>query len=252
MSDPQTSELPFDAVDQFRTDSVQLIELVTDHGTAPTVPACPGWDLGDLLWHVGHVWNRWGRVVAEGITTADQVPGLDGHERPSNDLLVDWVTAAHTSAVSALVDAPEAQEVWTWTGSNQPVAWVGRRLVHETAVHRWDASQAVRVPYEMSALVAADGIDEFLSWFAARRPNADAAPVAGTVHLHCTDTDGEWLITRLDADGIEFRREHAKGDVAVRGRADDLLLWLWRRADSGVEILGDASVAERFRAFPTL
>jgi len=73
-----------------------------------------------------------------------------------------------------------------------------------------------------------------------------------SVHLHCTDTDGEWLITRLDADGIEFRREHAKGDVAVRGRADDLLLWLWRRADSGVEILGDASVAERFRAFPTL
>jgi hypothetical protein len=29
-------------------------------------------------------------------------------------------------------------------------------------------------------------------------------------------------------------------------------MWLWRRDASGVEILGDLDVAERFRAFPAL
>ena len=108
--------------------------------------------------------------------------------------------------------------------------------------------------------VAADGIDEFLAWFAGRGPAAGAQPVAGSVHLHCTDADrlpsgagGEWMVTSLDAEhGAAFTREHAKGDAAVRGRSDQLLLWLWRRSDRGVEILGDAEVAERFRSFTDL
>jgi uncharacterized protein (TIGR03083 family) len=133
-------------------------------------------------------------------------------------------------------------------------------MTQETAVHRWDASHAVGIPYEIPVAVAADGIDEFLTWFAGRRVTDNAAPVGGSVHLHCTDTasdtrsavNGEWLVSRLDASGIEFSREHAKGDAAVRGRANDLLLWLWRRADSGVEIIGDTAVAERFRAYPAL
>ena len=135
-------------------------------------------------------------------------------------------------------------------------------MTQETAVHRWDAANAVGIPYEIPVAVAADGIDEFLMWFAARRIADGAAPVGGSVHLHCTDTDtgsdarppvnGEWLVSRLDESGIEFSREHAKGAAAVRGRANDLLLWLWRRDASGIEILGDTAVAERFRAFPKL
>ena len=139
-------------------------------------------------------------------------------------------------------------------------------MTQETAVHRWDAANAVGVPYEIPVAVAADGIDEFLMWFAARRPNSNALPVAGSVHLHCTDTDadvaegaddrsaanGEWMVTQLDESGIRFTREHAKGDAAVRGRANDLLLWLWRRDAGPVELLGDTAVAERFRAFPDL
>jgi uncharacterized protein (TIGR03083 family) len=133
-------------------------------------------------------------------------------------------------------------------------------MTQETAVHRWDAANAVGIPYEIPVAVAADGIDEFLTWFAARRVADGAVAVGGSVHLHCTDTgadtqpsvNGEWLVSRLDESGIEFSREHAKGDAAVRGRAHDLLMWLWRRDASGVEILGDVDVAQRFRAFPSL
>ncbi len=261
-----SSKLPYDPHSHLRTDAVRFLEIVADHGFEQPVPSCPGWTLGDLAWHLGGVWNRWGRIVAEGITTLEGVQSIEQPIRPSDDLLLDWVTSAHTAMFSALARASDDTGVWTWTGSNQPEIWVERRMTQETAVHRWDASDAVGVPYEIPVAVAADGIDEFLMWFAARRMNEGALPVGGTVHLHCTDTDtgvaegsdrrsavnGEWIVHRLDESGIEFDREHTKGDVAVRGRANDLLLWLWRRDGGDVEILGDASVAERFRAFPSL
>ena len=37
----------------------------------------------------------------------------------------------------------------------------------------------------------------------------------GSLHLHCTDTNGEWLMS-LD-DGFELVRAHAKGAAALRG-----------------------------------
>jgi uncharacterized protein (TIGR03083 family) len=264
---PQPDPLPFDPIAHLRTDAVRFQEIVADHGVHHEVRACPGWTLGDLAWHLGTVWDRWGRIVADGITDVDGVTALDRPERPADDQsMLEWVTAAHTAMFSALAGAPADQQVWTWTGANRPVSWVARRMTHETTVHRWDAADAVGVPYEVPAAVAADGIDEFLMWFAARRVNPDAEAVAGTVHLHCTDLDdgvvegaddrsaaiGEWMVTRLDESGIAFTREHAKGDAAVRGRANDLLLWLWRRDAGPVEILGDATVAARFRAFPAL
>ena len=41
-------------------------------------------------------------------------------------------------------------------------------------------------------------------------------------------------------------REHAKGDAALRGRAEDLLLTLWRRPvpAGAVDVVGDPAAAE--------
>ena len=162
-----------------------------------------------------------------------------GHRRPHRHLHRARSTAARE------------REVWTWTGANRDIEWVRRRMAQETAVHRWDAAHAVGQPDDLDALVASDGIDEFLTYFAnADGANSDvgaAASLGGTVHLHCTDTQGEWFVSKLDADGIDFTREHTKGDVAIRGRASDLLLWLWRRDARPVDIVGDAALAARFQ-----
>ncbi|TFH17726.1 MAG: maleylpyruvate isomerase family mycothiol-dependent enzyme [Acidimicrobiales bacterium] len=268
MSDAVTPSgpLPYDAISHLRTDAVRFLEVITDHGFDHAVPSCPGWKLGDLAWHLGGVWNFWGRVVAEEVTSVDVLRTWEETPRPSDTFLVDWVMAAHTSLFSALAGAQPHQEVWTWTGANRDARWVERRMTQETAVHRWDASNSVEVPYDIPVAVAADGIDEYLTWFAGRGATPDSTPVAGTVHLHCTDTEshvaegaddrsavgGEWFVTNLGADGASFTREHAKGDVAIRGRANDLLLWLWKRGAGPVEILGDAAVADRFRNYTDL
>ena len=250
-----------------RTDAVRFLEIVTDHGFEHPVPSCPGWNLGDLAWHLGGVWNFWGRIVSEQVTTLDGVRAIGQPNRPSDELLLDWVTAAHTALYSALARASDDTEVWTWTGSNQPEIWVERRMTQETAVHRWDAANAVGLPYEIPTAVAADGIDEFLMWFAARRRErargSDRRHRASALHRHrgrrgrrqrrsITRSVANGSCSDLDESGIEFTREHAKGDAAVRGTANDLLLWLWRREAGPVEILGDTAVAERFRTFPDL
>ena len=67
------------------------------------------------------------------------------------------------------------------------------------------------------------------------------------MHVHCTDVEGEWLAVPADGVNMTVTREHAKGSVALRGRASDLYLVLWRRLPVDlVEVIGDASVAERF------
>jgi hypothetical protein len=87
-------------------------------------------------------------------------------------------------------------------------------------------------------------LNHFLRWVA-----PGAAPLGGSVHLHCTDVDGEWLLT-ADADGTDVvTREHAKGDAAMRGPAHDLLLVLWRRQSlDTIDVIGDRAVAERLVA----
>jgi predicted lipid carrier protein YhbT len=76
---------------------------------------------------------------------------------------------------------------------------------------------------------------------------AAAAGAGETIHLHCTDREGEWLVRR-DAEGLTVTREHAKGDVAARGTASDLLLVLQSRLPvSAVECFGDDTILERWQ-----
>ena len=99
--------------------------------------------------------------------------------------------------------------------------------------------------------IAVDGIDEFLDVFVEARAERMTGPVE-TVHVHVTDGEGEWLLS-VGQGSSSLARTHAKGDVAVRGPASDLLLALWSRPRSDqVEVIGDASVLDRLLAAATI
>ena len=110
---------------------------------------------------------------------------------------------------------------------------------------RIDAGDAVE------PALAVAGIDDLL---ASRAPSIGVEEVDGlhgTVHLHATDPGvggGEWLV-ELGPGGLHHRKEHAKGDVAVRAPAADLYRWLWGRRDlgEGFEVFGDEGLARRLR-----
>jgi hypothetical protein len=54
-------------------------------------------------------------------------------------------------------------------------------------------------------------------------------------------------LVRFAPDGPLFTREHARGDVALRGSASDLLLFLWQRIPAErLEVFGDATLIPRY------
>ena len=210
--------------------------------TAP-VAACPGWDLSQLGGHVAFV-HRWAN---EAVSTGQSPPRDRIPEAPTDPTaLVGWVRDGGEALFDTLTRvAPDAP---TWHPFPAPlVAGVWRRRqLHELVVHRWDAQFAVGTPDPIDATVASDGIDEYFSMMLPRRVVRDGGELPkSSLHVHCTDTAGEWLVSAPDGKQLELRREHAKGDAALRGPAEALLLMLWGRRHRSftIDIVGDQAVA---------
>jgi uncharacterized protein (TIGR03083 family) len=218
---------------------------------AMRIEACPEWVPDDLLWHLTEVHWFWRRIVELRTQDWKQVGEL---ERPAPEALRGMYDEGLEALLTALRTTDPGTPAWTWSKQND-VAWIIRRLAQETAVHRWDADHAAQGrgrPPVIEQHLASDGIDEFLEHFVNSPWRGDAPPISGTVHLHCTDVPGEWLVTPT-ADGLATTREHAKGDAAMRGTASSLLLVLWRRAPiDAIEVIGDRSVAEELVAYTKL
>lgn len=213
------------------------------------VASCPEWDLDDLLWHLTEVHWFWRQIVE---TKAADPRGVGDLPRPDSSELPALYERELGALLAALRSADPATPVWTWA-KRKDIGFVIRRMAQETAVHRWDADLAAKGRGKRPVIepqLASDGIDEFLDEFV-NDPREDAK-VDGTVHVHCTDVAGEWLVTPT-AEGLVTTREHAKGDAAIRGCASDLLLVLWRRTPlTAVEVIGDQSVAEQLVAYANL
>jgi uncharacterized protein (TIGR03083 family) len=236
--------LPAEHVQHLRTHAAALLDAARAEPGAP-VPSCPDWDRTQLLGHVGvvHSWVRAQLAAGPG----ERKGFRDAERPPEGEALYDWFEAGAQTLADGL-GGLDPTETWpTWAGP-RPAAWFPRRMAQETAVHRWDAD-----PVPLDPDLAVDGIDELFELFADRLPAerfADVAP--GTIHLHATDEalaePGEWLVT-FGPDGIAAEKGHAKGDVALRARASDLLLWTWNRVptDHRFDVLGDDALARRWR-----
>jgi uncharacterized protein (TIGR03083 family) len=228
-------------------------------GLEPAVPGCPDWSVGGLMGHMLLVYANWNANVrhwhdGKGLEREDldaAYPGYTtwvdaGFPRDQTPApILEWLDQVYRELHEALSAAGVTEQVWTWFPPDQTAGFVQRRMALETAVHRWDAQQAHGEPEPIEAELARDGIDEMLDihlpmhheWI---KPRAGAGE---RYHFHRTDGSGEWLVV-FDPDGVRVSKEHAKGDIAIRGSASDLLLWLWGRIPAeGLEVLGDASLA---------
>ncbi len=208
------------------------------------VPSCPDWAVADLVWHTGEVHRFWTTVAERRVADPNEVEEIT---RPADDEVIAWYRAGLDHLLAVLAGLDPQTSVWTWAPQKN-VGFIVRRMAHETAVHRWDGEAAAGAPEPIEAQLASDGIDEFLEFFSMWRKD-DAAPLGGSVHLHCTDVAGEWILREGAADALEVERRHEKGDAALRGPASDLLLALWRRVPlDRLDVVGDRDVAQRLIA----
>jgi uncharacterized protein (TIGR03083 family) len=228
----------------------RALSTAARHDFKAPVPACPGWDVDDLLAHIGMIHHRNANIIRTGRTAPPSKDDGSIPEPPSSNLLA-WYEAGLADLLEAGRAADPTVALWSFTGL-VPLEWWLRRMAHETTVHRVDAEQATGVAGPIDPAFAADGIDELLAVLLVARRAQERTGDGETVHVHTTDTEGEWHLTLTDA-GMVVVRGHLKGDLAVRGPAADLLLWLWgRRPAEGLEVFGDAPLADRFRELTAL
>jgi uncharacterized protein (TIGR03083 family) len=229
-----------------------LASLVHGADLTRPVPTCPDWTLRQLATHVGRA-HRW---AAEIVSTRSaefipfrQVP--DGRIPDDPALHASWLRAGAGQLVAAVQEA-DGEPVWTFTGLRPADFWA-RRMAHETAVHRADAEITAGREPSIEPDIAADGIDEWLGHMSGLPgsdpdPRASALPDGAVLHVHATDEGldgaGEWLVRR-EGSTVAVQPGHGKGDVALRGPADRLLLVLVRRVpqdDAQVQVLGDPAL----------
>ena len=234
-------------------DTGRYLELLRNDGDAlasaaqrdlnARVPSCPEWDVGELVRHTGEVFRHKRAIVRRGGTAPPE--DIEREEGPAGAAVLDWYRDSLDRLIETLAAADPDEPAWSWAGDHRVAFWM-RRMAQETAVHRWDAENAVGDPSSIDSELAADGIDEFLGAFIP----GDEIPYegkTGTVHLHCTDVPGEWTVTLEEGSVPSYETGHSKADAAVRGSSEDLLLLVWRRIEpERVEVLGDVQLVTDF------
>ena len=241
-------------VSSIGSDSARVADLCRSTALDAPVPVCDGWDLGAAVRHLGWV-QRWATecVRLGAMAERDSVSAPDGSVDAAD--LADWFSEGADALADVLRSSDPGAPAFLPFRVPQTVASWQRRLAHETSVHRVDAESAVDQVNPIDAVLASDGVDEYLSAALVRILGSGRASVpTGSLHIHCTDVAGEWLVVP-DGDGFALTREHAKGDAAIRSAAADVLLALWGRrgvaaalGGADLDVVGDTSVAEAWLA----
>jgi uncharacterized protein (TIGR03083 family) len=222
-----------------------LLDIARTGLDAP-VPTCAGWHVADGVGHLGGVYRSVSEIIER---RAQDIPAVEIPRPPEGRAVLDYFATGLDRLVTALAGIDAGDAVYTWSDQRNG-AFYHRRMAHETALHRWDVASAHGSPAPFATDLAADGVDELYAVvlpFGVKRWGR-ALP-AGSLHLHRTDGPGEWLVAGDGEGGLALRREHAKGDVAVRGPASELVVFAWNRGRGpGIEVFGDDALADQWAA----
>jgi uncharacterized protein (TIGR03083 family) len=214
-------------------------------GIDAAVPSCPDWKIADLLGHVGRL-HRWIAGIVESGGGDPPEQHWSAAEPPAAEAMIDWFDAGVDIVADSMLRVEPSSAAWSWTDDPTAGFWA-RRQANETAVHRWDAQTATGATEPIDHTLAIDGIEEFFALIPFWRKESTLHRAGESIHLHCTDGEGEWLV-RLAEGGVIVTREHAKGDVAMRAPASDLMLFLYGRVDrSRGEVFGDEALLDRWQ-----
>lgn len=261
-------------LDELRRQGELLAVRANQAGLVAAIPSCPSWQVKDLLRHTGYV-HRWAarhitecpREVIDGPSETEILRG--GATDPD---LLDWFRAGHAALVETLTTADPAVDCATFMAAPSPLAFWARRQAHETAIHRADAERAAATTPDYAPEFAADGIDELITGFGARRKyqpqpqsQSQAAPASGEglLRVVTTDTGDAWSIelrqghlqprretkaetgAEAGADAANGARRQDGAGCTVIGPASGLYLYLWNRigaTEADIATTGDPAL----------
>jgi uncharacterized protein (TIGR03083 family) len=216
------------------------------------VPPCSGWDMRELVRHLGliHLWAA-GNVAspkddwleADELTDlADLWPDLAA-SWPDDADLISWYRKTLSNLVRVLESAPADLECFTFLPAPSPLTMWARRQASEIAIHRFDAEISRGIASHYDPRFAAEMLDELLSGFAPR-PREIEVDVERVLHVHAQDVDEHWYMT-IGPQGIKTSRDASDAHLTVTGTASELYLLHWNRTpDSSVNLAGDTDLMD--------
>lgn len=231
-----------------------LTSMVAGADPMTPVPSCPGWNLGQLLHHVGGV-HRWTETIvgtrARMPVSDDIVNDLSGY-RKDMDEVGRWLDDGALRLTETLREAGPDIEVWT-PGPGDTATFWARHALHETVMHGSDAAEALDTEFDMSRDVAVDGFETWLGCasvpeaYETRPGQPELLGPGRSLAFQTTDGSGHWLVD-LTGPAATWRHGTGPAAVAVRGSIADLLLFVYRRPPRGaVDITGDRALLELWR-----
>ncbi|KOV79419.1 maleylpyruvate isomerase family mycothiol-dependent enzyme [Nocardia sp. NRRL S-836] len=231
-----------------------LVSAVDGADLSVPVPSCPDWTLNQLLRHVGHA-HRWvAQMVGERFPEIDRslskAHSVSGYAGETADVLGPWLTEGAALISDTLLAAdPQDMIAVVLPGVPGPDFW-SRRMAHETVVHRWDAAQALGLPFEVAPSLADDGLHEWMTTIQriifTLRPEATPLLGTGVLYFEATDTGAQWTVD-LTGNTAQVTEGEQQWSASLRAPAFDLLLTLLqRRPPADLEATGDHALLNNF------
>ena len=241
-----------DYLETFHRDSLAFTDaLRASDGLTEPIDGCPDWELRDLAEHIGVLH----RVINAGIESGE-MPSDRAAAPDDRAAYADWFAEGAAALEATLRSKPDNEPCWTFfpNAPQQIGTWV-RRMCQELAVHRYDAELAATgVAEAIDPVIAKDGVDEYFDIFLGRVDGRRPIRIGElAIQLRTLDEgidEGAWMVRCTDGPPV-VTHEHGKGDVAVIGPANSLLLALWGRVEPGemgLELYGSPDDWAKFQA----
>lgn len=233
-------------VEHIRSDAARIAD-VARRGLDNPVPSCPGWTVRDAVEHIAEVYRHKIASIREKAypqpwpPERDDEPTLDYFQRATDDLLAELTTR----------DPLEYADTWWW--DERTVGFWGRRMAHESAIHRVDVELAHADVTPIDHALALDGVDEVLRRFLAGdwsdEPVTARAPAVVRIEGGAT----AWRVvlepSAVVASVYLDRWPELPVDATASGDPLPMYLWLWGRGpDTEIAIDGDSAAIEHLDA----
>lgn len=245
---PDVSNLSYDRHCAEIVTQARLLRSLIDGAdlTAP-VPSCPGWNVGQLVRHLGGGMS-WAeemvRTRAASPLPDDHFRDLSAYAHEDPAVVGPWLEANAERLAATLREAGPSAAMWTPLPGGT-VGFFARRFAHETLVHRADAVLALGQEFTAEADVATDAVDEWMElgslpeMFDFHPGRRELLGPGRTIRLRATDVpstahaEAEWIVD-LTGDALAWRRPREdapeeRAAVTVSGPLTGLLLLVYRR-----------------------
>lgn len=235
--------LTFDQRIEVARSAIDYVTGRTEDEMRATVPNCPGWTVYNAAVHVGRTgvfWESMMRCPPED-TTARQRALAATQELPSRTSPAELASWGHQAMDFVATDETRPC-FFSMTGGPGDLGLWAWHAASELGVHRLDVEAALGHDHEMSDAEAIDAATYFALYFSpAIKRAADEDPGRMTIEL-------------LSANEVTVGTAQVESDTdahaIVRGPAVQVLLALWGRPHTDVEVLGDTSVFTRSLQLP--